>query len=123
MYIAQSPIMHLNSLSSPALISISTVCASNNISALLLRACGGGSNLSDVARLTRKCHISCVSQNLDVQSTDLGSFDNIVKLLVLGHQVDFGRSVTRFLHVRRLCEHSVVCERLRFKNVQRRCLC
>ena len=29
--------MHLNSLSSPALISISTVRASNNISALLLR--------------------------------------------------------------------------------------
>ena len=33
--------MHVNSLVSPALISMSTVCASNYILALL-RACGGG---------------------------------------------------------------------------------
>ena len=40
MYIAQST-LHVNSLALPALISISTVCASNYILALL-RACEGG---------------------------------------------------------------------------------
>ena len=49
--------MHLNSLSSPALISISTVCASNNILALLLRTCGGGS--PDSINLEWYHHMKC----------------------------------------------------------------